>query len=83
VTPEQRQEVFAILRGGIENVPELDKIAWEEVFALEPVINRWIEDAKNPPVKSPPGPSDLLCACGKKADFIELGKGAFCRECRP
>lgn len=49
MTDEQRQEMLVALRHGRENDDELDLILAADIEALEPIVDRWIEEARKQP----------------------------------
>lgn len=47
MTNEQREEILVALRHGREADEELEPILLEDLEALEPLIDRWLAEARN------------------------------------
>jgi len=47
MTPEQREELLVALRHGREHDSELEPIIVEDLEVLEPIIDRWLKEARD------------------------------------
>jgi hypothetical protein len=47
MTQEQREEILHALRHGRENDSELEPLIIEDLEVLEPIIDRWLKDARD------------------------------------